>query len=463
MQPLPNIRKSDIIFTDAEKPPHAGHYGIVRFGMCAGTPVAVKQIKNTPPPPGASEEEVFRQRLEKRRAFEREAEINASQPHPNIAQIIGLCNEDPNEIYLISEKLDGNLEDLLLNHQIPLSFIDRIDMAIQCVKGMLWLQSRNPSFIHRDLKNLNLLYKTVGKKRLIKICDFGLADFLPDGEETLQDNGMTMGTVTYMAPEVMTGTPFNSSIDVFSFGLMFWEILCRRRWFNDKMEKRKFMESVAYHHSRPDLTAPLFSDNGEMKPIPEELQILMQMCWSARPDERPSFKYILQILENYLAKEIIVNDTATLFWLEHFRGDDPTFITFYEKLSIAFNNTSCTVDDIAKALKEGPIEKVSMSDFSKVVKAFGDPSEEFFRLIKQVVDCPGFVSMGREADSRIASSRTDGAYLIRIHSVNIFLISPFLRRYGSDPNTVSLVANKSGPKAIRIKISGYSFSFLFFL
>ena len=74
---------------------------------------------------------------------------------------------------------------------------------------------------------------------------------------------------------------------------------------------------------------------------------------------------------------------AFLASLGHFSFflQDPTFITFYEKLSIAFNNTSCTVDDIAKALKEGPIEKVSMSDFSKVVKAFGDPSEEFFRLV----------------------------------------------------------------------------------
>ena len=100
-------------------------------------------------------------------------------------------------------------------------------MARDAAKGMAWLHGSNPVFIHRDLKTSNLL---VGEDWNIKICDFGLSQIKKRGEHYLRD-GMegAKGTPLWMSPEVMSGEHFNEKADIYSFGIVLWEILTRKR------------------------------------------------------------------------------------------------------------------------------------------------------------------------------------------------------------------------------------------
>eukprot|EP01088_Endostelium_zonatum_P017904 TRINITY_DN5533_c0_g1_i2.p1 TRINITY_DN5533_c0_g1~~TRINITY_DN5533_c0_g1_i2.p1 ORF type:complete len:269 (+),score=53.94 TRINITY_DN5533_c0_g1_i2:45-851(+) len=186
----------------------AGQFGKVYKGKYLGTPVAIKSLLNT-------EDE------DMQKYFERELETLCAIHHTNIVQLLGICIT-ADEILIITEFVSGgDLRTRLKNVQkFPkLSWNLRVRIARDMALAMNYLHSQNR--MHRDLKAANVL---MGNNWEVKICDFGLArDTQGEGPKTV------CGTSEWMAPEVELGEKYEKSADVFSFGMVVWELITREK------------------------------------------------------------------------------------------------------------------------------------------------------------------------------------------------------------------------------------------
>jgi serine/threonine protein kinase len=125
----------------------------------------------------------------------------------------------------VSELLHTDLERLLRSEQV-LELSERVRMAKDAALGMNWLHGIS-GIIHRDLKPANLL---VDSNLTVKLTDFGFAQLRPEREDEFLEDGKggAKGTPLWMAPEIMLGRPFTETVDVYSFGIILWQILTRQ-------------------------------------------------------------------------------------------------------------------------------------------------------------------------------------------------------------------------------------------
>ena len=173
------------------------------------------------------------------------------------------------------------------------TWIDRIQSALDIAEGMKYIHSKD--MLHRDLKSLNVLVDLQGR---CKIADLGLArshkvqhNFDEDGEVDISEiqNLTTMrGTMAWMAPELMNAIDYGTPVDVFSFGIVMWELLtCRIPW-NDGFHTfaHKIMMATL-RGDRPNIK------KREAKAAPSFFIPLMRECWSRNPENRPTFNDIV--------------------------------------------------------------------------------------------------------------------------------------------------------------------------
>ena len=168
--------------------------------------------------------------------FLREAQAASRLDHPNICTIYEIASENDRD-YIIMQFVDGvNLDHL--QKLKPLSLGKIIDIAQQVTDGMMEAHVQN--IVHRDLKPGNIMIDKSGK---VKILDFGLAKICTSktvkGEKSptktdLTEKGIVMGTVAYMSPEQAKGLELDGRSDIFSFGVMLFELLEQRNPFVDK-------------------------------------------------------------------------------------------------------------------------------------------------------------------------------------------------------------------------------------
>ena len=225
-----------------------------------GREVAVKVL----PPDFANDPERLRR-------FEIEARAAAAISHPNILAIHDVGRSDGTS-YLVTELLEGET----LRHRIRsggLTVATAVGYAIQAAHGLAAAHAKG--VLHRDLKTENLFLTTDGR---IKILDFGLAKLAP-AEEALDQSaetatGAALGTVGYMAPEVLRGQPADARSDLFSIGAVLYEMVCGRRPFSGGTPA----ETVAQ---------ALQSDPAPMpREVPAPLQRIVRRCLEKRPEDR---------------------------------------------------------------------------------------------------------------------------------------------------------------------------------
>jgi len=189
-----------------------------------GRKVAIKSIS-----PGALSE------CDSKARFLREARAASRLEHPNICTIYEIAEEDGRE-FIVMQHIDGVTLDQLLKMR-PLSIGQIIQIADQVADGMAAAQAQN--IVHRDIKPGNIMIDRSGQ---VKILDFGLAKICGEMEahseaerrdSDLTEKGIVLGTVSFMSPEQAKGLKLDGRSDVFSFGVVLYEMLENQNPFSD--------------------------------------------------------------------------------------------------------------------------------------------------------------------------------------------------------------------------------------
>jgi len=257
------IPPEDLIYGDEIG---TGTAGSVMRATWRGKPVAVKKFKGVD-----------------LGDFLKELSIMSIVQHPNLVECYGGCSRNKDTMYIVQELMDCNISDVLRLKPIILDIGIRLRIAIEVSKGMSFLHT-HCNLIHRDLKSLNLLASVSDADFTVKICDFGVSRVV-DRRKTMTGN---VGTVSWIAPEVFEQRKYTEKADVYSFGIVLWELLTRRVPFADI---HSFSIPVAViKGDRPSIP----------KDSPSALKKLIRECWQPKASKRPPFSKVVEFLSKIL-------------------------------------------------------------------------------------------------------------------------------------------------------------------
>uniref|UniRef100_A0A674PGG6 Mitogen-activated protein kinase kinase kinase n=1 Tax=Takifugu rubripes TaxID=31033 RepID=A0A674PGG6_TAKRU len=233
----------------------SGAQGAVFLGKFHGEEVAVKKVRDI------KETEIKHLRKLK---------------HPNIITFKGVCTQAPCYCILMEYCAQGQLYEVLrAGRKITPSLL--VDWSMGIAGGMNYLHLHK--IIHRDLKSPNML---ITHDDLVKISDFGTSKELSDKSTKMS----FAGTVAWMAPEVIRNEPVSEKVDIWSFGVVLWEMLTGEIPYKD-VDSSAIIWGVG--------------NNSLQLPIPEScpdgFKILLRQCWNCKPRNRPSFRQILLHLD----------------------------------------------------------------------------------------------------------------------------------------------------------------------
>lgn len=237
-----------------------GFFGEVFRGIWNGTDVAIKVFL---------EQDLTAENMED---FCNEISILSRLRHPNVILFLGACMKPP-RLSMVTEYMEmGSLYYLihLSGLKKKLNWRRRLKMLRDICRGLMCIHRMK--IVHRDLKSANCL---VNKHWTVKICDFGLSRMMI---ETPMKDSSSAGTPEWMAPELIRNEPFTEKCDIFSLGVIIWELCTLSRpWYGTPPER------VVY----------AVANEGSRLEIPEgPVGRLIADCW-AEPQERPSCEDIL--------------------------------------------------------------------------------------------------------------------------------------------------------------------------
>lgn len=181
-----------------------------------------------------------------RRRFVVEAKAAAKLQHPNIVTVYEL-GEERGIPFIAMEFLSGMDVDMLLRSEEPPLLEESLEIMAQVCQGLAYAHSRR--IVHRDIKPSNVRVLEDGTA---KILDFGIAKL---GELTLTQSGMVLGTVHYMSPEQVRGLPLDGRSDVFSAGVILYEMCTKKRPFTGRTATEIF--DGILHAAAPSLPQDL--------------------------------------------------------------------------------------------------------------------------------------------------------------------------------------------------------------
>ncbi|KAK8465917.1 hypothetical protein PHAVU_009G209700 [Phaseolus vulgaris] len=262
----------------------SGTFGTVYHGKWRGTDVAIKRINDRCFAGKPSEQERLRA------DFWNEAIKLADLHHPNVVAFYGVVLDGPGgSVATVTEYMvNGSLRNALQKNGRNLDKRKRLLIAMDVAFGMEYLHGKN--IVHFDLKSDNLLVNLRDPHRPIcKVGDLGLSKVKC---QTLISGGVR-GTLPWMAPELLNGSSslVSEKVDVFSFGIVMWELLTGEEPYAD-LHYGAIIGGIVNNTLRP--------------PVPEscdqEWRLLMEMCWSSEPSERPSFTEIANGLRSMATK-----------------------------------------------------------------------------------------------------------------------------------------------------------------
>ncbi|XP_063148209.1 tyrosine-protein kinase ITK/TSK [Candoia aspera] len=249
-----------------------GEFGVVHLGYWLDRmKVAIKTIRT-----GAMSEEDFIE----------EAQVMMKLSHPKLVQLHGVCIQN-SPISLVFEFMEfGCLSDYLKKRRGSLSKEELLGMCQDVCDGMAYLEEA--SVIHRDLAARNCL---VGEFQVVKVSDFGMSRYVLDDQYT-----SSMGTkfpIRWSAPEVFSYNRYSTKSDVWSFGVLMWEVFTEGKTPYENRTNAEVVEEVS---AGLRLYKPRLASNAIYK--------LMQRCWNEKQNDRPAFSQLLYHL-NEISESVL--------------------------------------------------------------------------------------------------------------------------------------------------------------
>jgi serine/threonine-protein kinase TNNI3K len=266
-----------------------------------------------------------------RRAFVRECEIMARLRHPNVLAFYG-ANTDANgtNAHVVCEYAPGGTlkQWLYENKGKKRSLSARLEMGLDIARAFAYLESRTPRVMHRDLKPSNVFVSVDGRAL---VADFGLARFVAQRGEDL--TGET-GTYIYMAPEVIKSQHYDERADVYSYGILLYELVTG-------------IEPYQPHHLTGIQIATAVADREFRPKIPDSahagLVAIIEMCWQQDASTRPSFERVRESMETMVPDILKEEETKLAAQREH-----PSFqAKTLQNLSSTFADWSKKMSDLA--------------------------------------------------------------------------------------------------------------------
>jgi serine/threonine-protein kinase len=247
--------------------------------------VAVKALK-----PSIAIDSQFAER------FEREAHFMASLQHENILHVIDFL-KDGRSMFIIMEYVDGiDLYDLLERHpRLPADIAAIITLGL--ARGLDYVHFRG--IIHRDIKPANIMVSMQGE---VKLMDFGIARHERFGD--LTETGTGLGTPSYMSPEQILGDKLDFRSDIFSVGIVLYQMLTGRKPFVED-ESRTVMQKIRLDRYEPPKKLGV--------EVPRKLERIMARCLQKMPANRyPTTQALIDDLTEFLAPRVPMNHNARL-------------------------------------------------------------------------------------------------------------------------------------------------------
>ncbi|KAK1378737.1 Serine/threonine-protein kinase HT1 [Heracleum sosnowskyi] len=251
-----------------------GAYSQLYHGIYRDEPVAVKISRI----PDDDENGDLGVKLEKQ--FTREVTLLSRLHHQNVIKFVAACRKKPVFCVITEYLSDGSLRAYLRKIEqkpIPLQKIN--SMALDIARGMEFIHSQG--IIHRDLKPENIL---INQDFQLKIADFGIACDEANCDSLIDDPG----TFRWMAPEMLKRKSYSKKVDMYSFGLILFEMVSGTIPYKDKTPSQAAF-AVLNKNLRPVIP----------EDCPSTMRALIEQCWSLHPDRRPEFWQVVKVLEQF--------------------------------------------------------------------------------------------------------------------------------------------------------------------
>jgi serine/threonine-protein kinase len=226
--------------------------------------------------------------------FRREAQAAANLAHPNIVGVYDWGTQD-GTYFIVMEYVDGPSLSQVIRRDGPLHPRRAAEIAGEVAAALGFAHSRG--VVHRDVKPGNVLLTASGQS---KVTDFGIARALSSPEEDLTQAGSVMGTATYFSPEQAQGLPVDPRSDLYSLGVVLYEMVTGRPPFSGETPL-----AIAYKHVQDTPPPP----SSVVPDLPPALEAVIMRLLQKRPDDRyASAEELRADLQRFLAGE----DTAAL-------------------------------------------------------------------------------------------------------------------------------------------------------
>ncbi|EGG19360.1 protein kinase [Cavenderia fasciculata] len=258
----------------------AGSFAKVYKGKYMGETVAIKVLKDNSP-----------EQLEN---FKKEYDSLSMVSSPQLIRFYGACKEK--KLKMVMEYCRfGSLNNIMNKKRFELSWPLVLKWMLQAFHGVNCLH--NTGLVHRDIKSHNLL---INSNFDLKVADLGLTK-----PADIQTNGNLKGTMAYCAPELYSGEQYKPSCDIYSMGVVLWEIVNRcimgkyQRPFSDNPEiSFDFQIIILTSKQRIRPTMP--------PSVPPKLEQLIRSCWDQDASKRPDGNQVIEVLEK-LCSEYMAN------------------------------------------------------------------------------------------------------------------------------------------------------------
>jgi len=284
----------------------------------AGAAVFRAQIV-VPGAPGPADVAVRKPRIRSAEAldrFEQEVRLRAALRHPNVLPLLGACTSPPLYCTISPWVAGGNAFDVLHAQGVRFTWRRVLELALQLARGMQYLHSC--AILHRDLKTANILLGPDWRDLVIADLDLAV-DAVALHSSAAENGGRALGrgpsngrlrhmvgTLVYLAPEVLRGAPHSFAADVYAFAITINEIAAASVPYVDrKLPVPELHTVLETRFNEVTLRAAITRDH--LRPVlaldtPPEFHQLVTACWHPDPAARPSFDSVVAALESLAAR-----------------------------------------------------------------------------------------------------------------------------------------------------------------